>query len=151
MSMREATRSDMASILENLKEFHEWSGITKWASWESSVQHWGKWLYERILDPLSLVLVAEHEGNVFGLLVATIVHSYWNPSVKLAMENVLWVDPDYRGHFCATELVKRFEVWSKDYGVVGTTGGAWQLATDISPFWLARGYKPCEANFIKEA
>jgi GNAT superfamily N-acetyltransferase len=97
-----------------------------------------------------VMLVAEHAGEVVGMLGAAFIPALWNYRVTLAQETWWYVQPDRRKGL-GVALLKEFEDRATAQGVVlsamvaelGLRGKA------VGRLYEAKGYAPAESVFWK--
>lgn len=69
-----------------------------------------------LLDmPMGLVLVAEHDGEIVGGMLA-IAADHYACEMRQAADLAVFVDPDRRGGAAAVRLIKAFREWAKEIG-----------------------------------
>ena len=80
-------------------------------------------------DPNSVMFVAEADGEVVGMLGATL-RSTWFGRDKLASEELFYVDVAHRGSCAANQLLQSFCDWASEVGAQHLRAG---VATGSSP------------------
>jgi L-amino acid N-acyltransferase YncA len=68
------------------------------------------------------MFVAEKDGIVIGLLVATL-NEYRHAEGLYTTQEVIYVDEAHRGGRAATLLMKQLIAWSEEIGAIEITGG----------------------------
>lgn len=67
--------------------------------------------------PLALVLVAEHDGEIVGGMLA-VAADHYACELRQAADLALFVDQDRRGGAAAVRLIKAFREWADEIGAV---------------------------------
>ena len=100
---------------------------------------------EWISAPDKLALVLDIDG-VRGMLCGASLLSPLVP-VKIAIEQVFWIDPDFRGR-AAVQFIRSYEAWASEQGCNMAT-----LATIQSKgadcLYLRLGYDRAETHYVK--
>lgn len=98
-------------------------------------------------DAICIRVVEDHTGFICGALEPAV----WFQAVY-AVQNLLWVHPDYRGTRRAWRLVTAFEEWARERGATriinGVSSGLMEERT--SGFYAKLGYLPMGPTFYKE-
>ena len=98
-----------------------------------------------------IALVLEHEGKAVGVLLAqttTIIFA----ELKVGLEVMWWVEPEFRGKRKSFDLIFAFESWARTVGCTLTqlTTVETYQADKIGSFYKRIGYEVAETNFLKE-
>ena len=80
-------------------------------------------LYHMLLHKMMVGVVAETENGIVGFMIG-FVAAPWYSRRKEAMEQLLYVDPAYRGGSVAMRLIREFEDVCRDYGAKVLSVGA---------------------------
>lgn len=119
---------------------------------EDVLDRYARWFPERIADPRSLFLVAEHPSiaGLAGFTVCTIepeVPIFWVPECGWVHD--LYVVPEARRHGLARELLREV---SRRYAAMGVK----QLRLHTAMFndaartaFAAEGFRPCVVEMLK--
>lgn len=88
-------------------------------------------------------LVAEHEGRVIAMLFGYL-GDYLFCDERLAVDEIVFVDPDHRGGMTAVRLIRRFQRWASERGARELCLG---VSTNIHPqstgqLYQRLGFKP---------
>ena len=67
-----------------------------------------KTLLEHLMAGQGLVIVAEQENRVVGVLIAGVMPSIWSPKHLLLKEFAYWVDEDARGGTIGYRLLRHY-------------------------------------------
>lgn len=84
-------------------------------------------LHALIHDPMRLLLVAEHEGEVVGMLAACRLDLSFSDD-PVAAEELFYVAPEHRGGMAAFKLIHTFVGWADLQGMKQVRAG---VATGI--------------------
>lgn len=99
-----------------------------------------------------VILVAEENNQVQGMIIAQIQPDSWLPYVKTLRELAWWVEPEYRNTTMGYRLLKKYT----------EVGRKMQEHGDIDQFTLTlmtnspelkldrRGWRPIETNYVYE-
>lgn len=107
--IRKATPADLPAILDMTARLHAVAGIVipmHRTFTEGFVQ-------ALIAHADGLVLVAENDGAVVGMLIASIGTASISPA-PVAVEHGWWVNPEARG--VGGQLLARYEQWAREKG-----------------------------------
>lgn len=63
----------------------------------------------------SLVLVAVHKKRVVGFFMGAVATFPWSQA-PIGMDNLLYIQPEYRGLAHGVRLIKRYEAWAREVG-----------------------------------
>ena len=63
-----------------------------------------------------LCLVAEVEGNLVGVFIATVTWP-WFSEEQITKDRALYVVPEYRKNNIAQKMIKQYLIWAEKYGV----------------------------------
>ena len=72
-------------------------------------------LYSMLLHKQMVGVVADREDDIVGFMIGFVV-APWYSRRKEAMEQLLYVEPAFRGTSCAVRLINEFEQVCRDYG-----------------------------------
>lgn len=98
----------------------------------------------------SVILVAEKDGLVIGMVGAAIVPFYFNMEHKVAQEFFWFVSDEHRKGSIGVRLFDALEQWARDGGA-----GLMSMAAlgcnygSVSDFYLRRGYYQQETTFLR--
>ena len=97
----------------------------------------------------SVVIVAEHDGQVVGMLIGLVTE---HPFIKtrIATEVGFYVSPEQRGGRKALRLAKAFEEWAASKGAEDLVLGDVKTIKDLSGFYAKLGYSPTEGLYVKD-
>jgi hypothetical protein len=135
----------MASLLDMGQEFisEAWAGIADFD--EGSTRQ----TLEALLEA-GILLVAEADGRVTGMLGAVVTPLYFNRSETIAQELFWWVRPEARTG-TGKALLDAFEAEARDRGA--TIGGMNAMedmrANALARIYARRGYRQSERAFIR--
>lgn len=113
--IRPATMDDVPRLIDMAQRFYAESG------------------YEPIYGPMldtsaaglailtmesGILLVAEHEGEVVGMVCLHVEPYLFNPSVTIASEIAWWIAPEHRGGLLGARLLKSVDEACKERGAI---------------------------------
>ena len=141
--IRRATVNDTLPVLALLREAHE-AALSKFFEFspEMAERQWNA----HLTSPDSICLVYEVGGEPRGVFVGAATN-YPSGPVRLAIEVVFWVSPQYRGS-AWLRIMREFEAWAKDNGCAFTSISSKQDER-FSTALTRRGYTSAETNFLK--
>ncbi len=100
-------------------------------------------------DPRQCLVLFLLEGTKrVGMLVGIASTTPFSDDL-VASELAWYIEPEYRGHRKAVELVEAYEEWAHRVGCSHVTMALLTTLTDASKFYERRGYKKTEISFIK--
>ena len=108
---------------------------------------------KRLLDAFiktGVILVAEKDDVIQGMLIAQIIPDVWLPYVKTLRELAWWVEPDYRHSTMGYRLLKKYQDIGRKLQEKGVIAGFTLTNMEISPdFDLEkRGWQKAETNYV---
>ena len=148
MIVRKAAMGDIAAIVRMSREFYATTGYARIAPLSAiAVVD----MTQTMIDT-GVILVADHDGAVIGMVGLMIVPFVLNPAVRTAHEVVWWVDRDAPGaNGAGKALLAAVEPACRTAGAVAVQ----MLALSTSPRHVAvlyerAGYRHSESCFTKE-
>jgi RimJ/RimL family protein N-acetyltransferase len=105
-TIRDATPVDFSSIVQMLRRYREAAPMSFLLEADNE-QHIVGHLTEFVAGR-GLVLVAENNAQVIGMLIASIDRSFWYPEKCLMIEIAYWVEPEFRGGTAAYRMLKEY-------------------------------------------
>lgn len=146
MHVRPATEADSAVILDMSRRFY---ATTSYAS----ITPMSDESVERIIVMLTedgVMLVAEEDGVVIGMVGLAILPFTFNTDVKIAAEVVWWVEPDSQGAGAGKALLAAIEPACWERGVAAIQMMLLASSPPQAEMLYARaGYAPSERSFTK--
>ncbi len=139
--IREATRADIPQMARMARDFHAASPMNRYSF---SPMRAAQAAMAAIDNPGTLALVLDLNG-LHGALLAS-VRAYPLGDTLCAYEDVLWVDPDYRGRW-GVKLIRRFEDWASDMGAA-VIGISCPVGT-VERLYASLGFTQAETTFAK--
>lgn len=106
MQIKKATKFDLPEIIEMLKHFRENTPISIMA--ECDNHDYISQLIHHILIGRGIVLLAEKDSRVIGMIMGYIDKTIWDPNILVMNELAFWVEPEYRGTSAAYRLIKTY-------------------------------------------
>ena len=103
--IRPATNADLSRIVEMSRLFY---GTTSYAEWADFDEETVSSLAQLLIDE-HVMLVAEVDGKVYGMVGLLVAPHLFNSGVKVACEIVWWVDPDSQGAGVGKALLQAVE------------------------------------------
>lgn len=143
MSIRKATVDDTIPVLELLREAHE-AALAKFFEFDSAMAE-RQWM-THLASTESICLVHDVGGEPRGVFVGAATN-YPSGPVRLAIEVVFWVSPQYRGS-AWLRIMREFESWAKDKGCAFTSVSSKQDER-FSTALERRGYAPAETHYLR--
>jgi len=111
-TIRKATLADVPVIVSMSAKFYATTSYAKWAEFSpESVAQLATNLAEN-----HIMLLAEHEGQVVGMVGLFVAPFLFNTDRTGAYEVVWWVNPDAQGHGAGKALLAAIEPACKDAG-----------------------------------
>lgn len=145
--VRQATEQDLEAIADMGMEFM--SG-TKYAS--VLPMHRDDALAAIIhLHSVGRVWVAEIDGRICGFMAASIVPCWFNQRLRIALENVWWMQPEFRNRPEGIRMLREFERWAKDQGaqVACMSDIVLEAGSPAGSILQRLGYEVTERTFLK--
>lgn len=103
--IRPATSADVPRIVEMSRLFYATTTYSEWASFnEETVANLATMLLEE-----HVMLVAEADGKVYGMVGLFVAPHLFNADVKAACEVVWWVEPESQGAGVGKALLQAVE------------------------------------------
>lgn len=144
--IRAACEADMPDLLRMGRAFYgstEREGVVPFC--EASAE-----ATARLLLSQGILLVAEFETHVIGMIGLMVSPSLMNHAYLVASEIMWWVDADARWSGAGLRLIRAAENAARDAGAVEIT----MVRLDNSPraaelVYLRRGYRPGEHSYTK--
>lgn len=108
------------------------------------------WINNLIVDPSSVCLVYEDDGEIKGSIAGTIFPSYYNLNYTISQELAWWVVPEYRGKI-GKLLLTAFEIWSTAKGAAIISMGSLEELNPkiVDRLYKSLGYTPTEHSYLK--
>lgn len=106
VKIRDATPVDFSGIVNMLRHYREAAPMSFLLEADNE-QHIVGQLTEFVAGR-GLVLVAENNTQIMGMLIASIDSSFWYPEKRLMIEVAYWVEPEFRGGTSAYRLLKEY-------------------------------------------
>lgn len=112
--IRPATNADVARIVEMSRLFYATTSYAEWADFhEETVEN----LAITLLND-HVMLVAEVDGKVYGMVGLFVAPHMFNVTVKAAYEVVWWVEPEAQGAGVGKALLQAVEPACAEKGAV---------------------------------
>lgn len=149
--IRDAEIEDIPELMVLLKKFHAESNAKPSGlnyDKKSVVSH----LFEMIFSPTSLILVAEIEGVLVGLIGAVSVPWMGDKTQFQVVETYYYIDKNHRGKPTSLKLIKEMEKRAKDSGAKNIV--LMSMKNDrqekTNNFYSRLGFNELETSFYKE-
>lgn len=147
MIVRPATRADIPRIVEMGRRFYAASGYEAIApASDASIAG----LAILTMDGAGVMLVAESEGKVIGMVCLFIEPFTFNPAVTVATELAWWIEPECRGGLLASRMMDAQE------DACRAKGAQWvrmaKLPTSppqVDALYERRGYQPGDSYYMR--
>lgn len=108
---------------------------------------WARYEAMDKLGQLSIVTLRS-AGTIVGYCVSQVLPELHYKTTLAATMDILWLDPEFRGHMGGLRLMRAVERELRRRGVKRVYMGS-KLHKDISPMLRAMGYVPVELWFYK--
>lgn len=145
--IRKATKDDLLAIVQMSDKFYATTKYSEHAAFHPPTV----WvLAERLIDH-GIMLVAEVDGKVVGMVGLIVTPFMFNIEVNGAYEIVWWVEPEQQGSRVGYELLKAVEPAAKEFENVVLIQMA-SLATSppqVAKLYEKLGYVQSESLFTK--
>lgn len=141
--IRRATVDDTLPVIALLREAHE-AALSKFFEFDVAMaeRQWNA----HLASEESICLVYDVDGVPRGVFVGAATN-YPSGPVRLAIEVVFWVSPQYRGS-AWIRIMREFEAWAKAKGCAFTSISSKQDER-FSTALERRGYAPAETNYLR--
>ena len=104
--IRNASPFDIEQILDRLRDYRSHMPYGFLADADDS-EH-VKTLLTHLMAGQGVVLVAEHESRIVGVLIAGVMPSVWSPKHLMLTEFAYWVDEEFRGGTTGYRLLRQY-------------------------------------------
>lgn len=147
MKIRPATAEDTTKLIELCAEFYEASGFSEHIPYDPDSM-------EKLFNGLRLngniVLVADEDGALVGVLAAHLTPLYFNQNYNVAHELFWYVKLEVRSKGAGIRLLREYEETSKRMGAsFAFVTSLEHLETDrVETIYRAHHYEPMERVFI---
>lgn len=106
MKIRHANKFDFPQILAMLHTF-KYEGPSNFGNAFNNEEYVAT-LYAHIMAGRGIVLVAEKDDLLIGMIIAMIDNVIWDPDTRIMRELCYWVDKEYRGSSAGYRLLKEY-------------------------------------------
>ena len=148
MKIRRATIQDFDRIMEMMIDFANSSPYAP----QRDPEYNDTWVRRLLCSFMheGCILLAEHEEQVIGMLIAQIQPDPWLPEIKTLKEVAWWVDPEHRMGSAGYKLLLKYVKYGKALveasEIVGFTLTNMEQSPDFN--LEKRGWQPIEKNYI---
>jgi RimJ/RimL family protein N-acetyltransferase len=148
--IKQLAAEDLEEYLLLLQKFHLKSTIHSYADFDYSSCK--TFLLSCLENPDISVLCYKKDNKVVGIAGGLLFPLYFNHNYKVVQELWWWVEEEYRGSECATEMYKALEQWANDK----QANGMFMIALEDSnvekmvKVYKRKGFVGTERTFIKE-
>ena len=97
-----------------------------------------------------ILLLALVDGVPVGCLGGVRIPTHFLYGDRLVMEQVLWVDEEYRNTRAASRLIKAYERWAKEIGATHIMLSDIHGDEKLQRVYKKKGYSLMETSFVKE-
>jgi len=101
-----------------------------------------------IHNPTGKVIVADHEGELTGVLLAALTPLYFNLNIQVVSELGWFVKEDSRGTRDGIGMFQQLEEWAKSVQAKLIVFSS--IGDRLRGFFLKHGYNPYETHYVKE-
>lgn len=150
IQIRSATISDMPDLIRLLREFQAQAPIVSLSSAEPDL-----FRLQNVLGNLmtsGVVLVAQSDTQVVGMLLAARIQDVWIPEIHQLREVAWYVSPEWRGSSAGHRLLASYKRIGEHWISTGVVSDV-VLTTMVNSPELKldqRGWAPIETNYIME-
>lgn len=116
--IRQATHDDLPAILILAEQLYTES--PHFSRFTFSYEKAANLLHQLVDSPIGCVLIAVKDGDTVGMLVAMVIEHLVSTD-KMATDLGFFVDPAHRGSTIGVRLIKAFEAWANEKGIVELT------------------------------
>ena len=149
MYLKLATLSDLPSFLGLCRAFYEESPFSPQVLYsESKVTQFLIHSIETEYSQAVPLLLLDSQ-TVVGMLLGYATAVPFSDD-KVAAELAWYVEPSYRGHREALQLVYAYEEWAQRVGCKHVSMSLLTTLTDVSKLYERLGYKKTEISYMKE-
>lgn len=100
-------------------------------------------------NSMACILVLDHEvDGLIGVMIAVVVPSFYNRSILIANEVLLYVSPEHRNVNNAKALITNMETWAKSVNAYNMDL-AYPVEHDLHRFYNRLGYGEHEVHCMK--
>jgi N-acetylglutamate synthase-like GNAT family acetyltransferase len=148
MLIRKAIEHDFPDIKRLMVDFANANPVKLLHKPEYSDTHTDAVLTQ--LYKYGLMLVAEDNNRVVGILLASVVSDVWLPQIKRMSEIAWWVEESYRNTTAGARLLKKYIELGIEYQEMGIIS-CFTLTTLASTPDMKldkRGWKPIDFNWV---
>jgi len=148
MLIRKAIEHDFADIKRLMIDFANANPVKLLHHPEYSETHTDAVL--KHLHKYGLMLVAEDNNRVVGILLASVVADIWLPDIKRMSEIAWWVEEEYRNTTCGARLLKKYVELGIEYQEMGVIScfTLTTLASTPDMKLHKRGWTPIDYNWV---
>ena len=117
MIIRKAIQSDWPDIKRLMIDFANANPVEDLQQPKYSEKHTDAVLHT--LSTQGVMLVAEDNNRVVGILLASVISDVWLPEIKRMSEIAWWVEESYRNTTCGARLLKKYVELGIEYQEMG--------------------------------
>lgn len=149
MTLRLATIDDHTEILRLMSQFHEESPHKEFSAfdWETSAELITTYLVAPKTE--KIVILAETDDRIFGIIAGAIVPIFFNKNDKRAYEIVWYVEPQYHKTRDALRLLGAYEYWAAKMGCQTVSSATMGHNEKLSRYYTKKGYTLLEESYVK--
>jgi GNAT superfamily N-acetyltransferase len=145
VKIREAVTGDIDPLIRCLSRFmeHHIAVDKRFTLKEGVKEKWGEQIFEWVIDPDILVLVAEDKTNIIGCAHTIIKRGAldFGPD-RIGYLCDVYVDPDYRRQGIARRFLLTAQKWLKEKGI-NVIEASWSVYCDEAQnTWPKLGFEP---------
>ena len=104
--IRKASPFDIPQIINCLRDYR--SNMPYGFLSDADDAEYVKTMLSQLMAGQGLVLVADCEGKIVGILIAGVMPSIWSPKHLMLTEFAYWVDPEYRNGTAGYRLLREY-------------------------------------------
>lgn len=115
VTTRDAEEADLLAVVEMAREFHEHVGGEDFGEFDENAA--AGTILAMIPNEDGSLIVAEHDGQIVGMIAASAYHPLFSSSARIAQEICWWVNPSARSLGAGVALIKALVEWAKEADV----------------------------------
>lgn len=104
--IRKASPFDIPQIINCLRDYR--SNMPYGFLSDADDAEYVKTMLSQLMAGQGLVLVADCQGKIVGILIAGVMPSIWSPKHLMLTEFAYWVDPEYRNGTAGYRLLREY-------------------------------------------
>lgn len=145
---RLAEEKDIPRIKEMVRDFYEFSNYSEIQSWDPNhVETLIKWYIDHSPD-MTFIVVMEKDMYVSGFISGIKTPSLSSADL-IALEQIWWVDEEFRKTWDSLRLLALFEEWAKRSGCRTVCMSSIEGVSRVDRIYERAGYRLTEKTYSK--